>query len=70
MCVISFFSFSRQRLRDRGHHPGAEPAERGQLPDPQPRRGRPPRRRPRHAPRRGLRGQLEFSIGMATSFYT
>ena len=42
--------FFRQRVRDRRHLAGEEPAERRQLPDPQPGRRRPPSRGSRHAP--------------------
>lgn len=58
--VIGFsFRFCRQRLRDRGHHPGEEPAQRGKLPDPEPGRGGPLGSRSGHAPRGGVRGELK-----------
>ena len=47
----------RERVRDDGDPAGQAAPVRGQLPDPQPRAGRPPGGSPSHAPRRSLRGE-------------
>ncbi len=49
--AMTFSILFRKCVRHRGNSAGPAPAVCGELPDPQPRRGRPPSGPARHAPR-------------------